>query len=115
MIMDGTFITSDTCLHGEHIILLGLLPTFHITLQLEFLCFEIITGVIFIADSKRYNVQLLQTVDDRTVATHRHHLEDRLLSTVITVFGTPLTLCYPDIDRKSTRLNSSHQIISYAV
>src|SRR5258708_21545436 len=31
------------------------------------------------------------------------------------LFSTLAILAYADIDRKSTRLNSSHQIISYAV
>ena len=42
-------------------------------------------------------MKLFQAVDNATLATHRHHLQNTLLGAVITVLGPTLALGYPDV------------------
>ena len=97
MIMHMSLVTEDTSLHAYEIIHRSLLPSFHVTLLLILLSLEEVARIILIADRQRYEMQLLQAVDDTTFSTHRHHLEDTLLRTVIAILGSTLSLGNPDI------------------
>ena len=97
MIVDTSFISHDTSLHAQYIVGFGFLPSLHITLELELLRFKPVAWVVFITDSYRHDMQLLQSFGHRTIASHCHHLDNRLLSAVITILGTTLTLSNPNI------------------
>src|SRR5574344_1330799 len=97
MIMDSSLIAHDAGLHAQHIVCLGLLPSLHVALQLKFLRLEPVAGVVFITDSHRHDMALLQSFSHRTFASHSHHLYDRFLGAVVTVLSSSLTLGNPDV------------------
>ena len=97
MIMHMSLVTEDTGLHAYEIIHRSLLPSFHITLLLILLSLEEVARIELIADRQRYEMELLQSFDNTTFTTHRHHLEDALLGTVIAILGSTLSLGNPDI------------------
>ena len=97
MIMHMTFIAKDTRLHANQVIGRTFFPINIVSLLLILLRLQIIAWVILITDGEWYEVKLLQTVNDTTLASHRHHLQDRLLRAVITVLGTSFSLGYPNV------------------
>ena len=91
MILHPALVTKDARLHIVKVILLTLLKSGVITFLLELLCLQIITRIKLITDGQRHNIQLLQ------VTSHGHHLQYRLLRTVVRVLGTSLALRNPNI------------------
>ena len=65
--MDVSFLPEDAYLHVLQVILLGLAVVGVVPLHLEFLSLEEVTGVIFVADGKRYDVQVLESLYDGSV------------------------------------------------
>ena len=91
MVADTPLIAEDTRLHVVEVVLTALLERRVVALLLELLRFQVVAGVVLVADGQRHDVQLTQ------VAAHSQHLQHRLLCTVIRVLGTSLTLGNPDI------------------
>src|SRR5258708_24321922 len=61
---------------------------------------------------------LFRSAYEHLVVDEAHHLEDAATQSLrceVDGPGLEALLRRPSVDRKSTRLNSSHQIISYAV
>ena len=73
----------DTRHHTFDIVLCSLLPEGYITPQLILTGLEIVTWIIFIRDRKRHDMELRQTLNDGSLATHGHHFQDSRLRKVV--------------------------------
>ena len=97
MIMYTTFIAENTYTHIIKVILSALLKTWIVAFLLKFLSLQVIARVIFITDSKRYDIQVGKLFVWLPLATHGKHLQDRLLRTVVAILCPSLALGYPDV------------------
>ena len=88
---DTALVTEDAGLHIVEVILPRLLESGVVTLLLELLGLEVVTGVELIADGQRDNVQFFQ------IATHGQHLQHRFLCPVVGVLRPTLALGNPDV------------------
>ena len=55
--MHLSLIAKQTGLHVQQIVSLTLLEAFHITLELELLCFQVVARIVLLGDGKRSNVK----------------------------------------------------------
>ena len=90
------FVSQKSGLHVQQVVIRGFLKVGYITLQLEFLRFQIVARIIFVRNGKRNDIQFLKIGDDVSIAAHRQHFQNAILRDVIRVLGTSLTLGYPD-------------------
>ena len=96
-VVDAALLSEDASLHVVEVVLFALLERRIVALLLELLSFEVIAGIVLIADAERHDVELLESVDDAAFSSHRKHLEQRLLRLVATVLGSSFALCNPDV------------------
>ena len=96
-VVDASLLPEDAGLHVVQVVLLALLERRIVPLHLELLCLEVVAGVVLVADAERHEVKVLEPVHDAAFASHRKHLEERLLRLVATVLGSAFALGNPDV------------------
>ena len=89
-------VLQQTSLHTEEIVALRFLEVGILALEQEFLCFEIIVGVKFIADRHRHKIDFLEALNETLSATKSKHFYETLLCTVVTVFAAAFALGNPN-------------------
>ena len=95
--MNSPFVTNNTRLHAQYIVLGTLLKVGRIAFLLDFLGFKEVAGVVLVRNGQRHNVQVGQSVNNVALAANGHHLQHGLLGAVVRIFRTPFALCNPHV------------------
>ena len=95
-----TLITEDTCLHIIEIVLTTLLEAWDVAFLLQFLGFQVVTGIKLITDGEWHDVEFAQTIGrifQFIGGAHGQHLQHGVLRAVVRVLRPTLTLSDPDV------------------
>ena len=93
--MQFAFELQQTRLHAEQVVALTLLEVRVAAFEQELAHFQIVVGVILIADAHGQNVYLLEAFHERAFPAQSKHFHQRFLSVVAGILGSSLALGYP--------------------